>query len=74
MNKGMLCSMTGMSSSIMAKMTNQEMVSLEVLEWICAVLDCNIGDAKRNRMVEIQSESRNRFQMGSESLYVGKNV
>lgn len=42
MNKGMLCSMTGMSSSTMAKMTNQEMVSLEVLERICAVLDCNI--------------------------------
>lgn len=42
MNKGMLCSMTGMSSSTMARMTNQEMVSLEVLERICAVLDCNI--------------------------------
>ncbi len=28
----------------MAKMTNEEMVSMSVLEKICAELDCNIGD------------------------------
>lgn len=28
----------------MAKMTNEEMVAMPVLEKICAELDCNIGD------------------------------
>lgn len=28
----------------MAKMTNEEMVAMSVLEKICAELDCNIGD------------------------------
>ena len=32
------------SSSTMAKMTNEEMVAMCVLEKICAELDCNIGD------------------------------
>lgn len=28
----------------MAKMTNEEMVAMSVLEKICAGLECNIGD------------------------------
>jgi len=44
MNKGELCRKTKISSSTMAKMTNQEMVALSVLEKICAELECNIGD------------------------------
>lgn len=44
MNKGSLRKLTGISSSTMAKMTNEEPVSLKVLESICRELDCNIGD------------------------------
>lgn len=44
MNKGELRKLTGMSSSTMAKMTNEEAVSLKILETICDKLDCNIGD------------------------------
>ena len=44
MNKTELRIKTNMSSSTMAKLTNQEMVALPVLEKICAQLDCNIGD------------------------------
>ncbi len=43
-NKSELCSMTGISSSTMAKLGKNETVSLEVLEKICRELDCNIGD------------------------------
>ena len=32
------------SSSTMAKMTNEEMVAISILEKICAELECNIGD------------------------------
>lgn len=44
MNKGELCKKTGLSSSTMAKMTNNESVKLSVIERICKELDCNIGD------------------------------
>ena len=44
MNKSELRSITGISSSTMAKITNQEAVALTVLEKICAELDCNIED------------------------------
>lgn len=44
MNKGDLRKMTGLSSSTIAKMTNQEMVSMKVIEKICDKLDCNIED------------------------------
>ena len=44
MNKGDLRETTGLSSSTIAKMTNQEKVSLTVLETICDKLDCNIED------------------------------
>lgn len=43
-NKSKMCSMTGISSSTMAKMSKNEVVTLDVLEKICNVLDCNLGD------------------------------
>lgn len=43
-NKSELCRNVKISSSTMAKMTNEEMVALHVLEKICAELECNIGD------------------------------
>ena len=44
MNKGDLCKITGLSSSTVAKMTNNESVKLSVIERICKELDCNIAD------------------------------
>ncbi len=44
MKKGDLCKSTGLSSSTMAKMTNEESVNLSVLERICAELDCDFAD------------------------------
>lgn len=44
MNKKTLCELTKISSSTMAKMGKNEIVSLEVLEKICNVLDCDLGD------------------------------
>ena len=44
MNKTELRLKTKMSSSTLAKLTNQEMVTMPVLERICALLDCDIGD------------------------------
>lgn len=43
-NKSELCKTLKISSSTMAKMTNEEMVAMFVLEKICAELNCNIGD------------------------------
>lgn len=43
-NKSELCKTVKISSSTMAKMTNEEMVALPILEKICAELGCNIGD------------------------------
>lgn len=36
--------MSGISTSTISKMSNEKYVSLEVLERICNVLDCEIGD------------------------------
>ena len=43
-NKSELCKTLKISSSTMAKMTNEEMVAMSVLEKICAELECNFGD------------------------------
>lgn len=45
MNKTQLRIATGISTSTLAKLAKQEPVTLEILEKICNVLDCNIGDA-----------------------------
>ncbi len=44
MKKSELCKAIKISSSTMAKMTNEEMVAMSILEKICAELECNIGD------------------------------
>ena len=44
MNKGDLCKKTGLSSSTVAKMTNNESVNISVLERICKELKCNFSD------------------------------
>ena len=44
MNKSKLRDATHMSSSTMAKLSNNQAVALSVLEKICAELECNIGD------------------------------
>ena len=44
MNKTLLCEKTKISSSTMAKMSQNEMVELHVLYRICEVLKCDIGD------------------------------
>lgn len=41
-NKSQLCKKIKISSSTMAKMTNEEMVAMTVLEKICAELECDI--------------------------------
>lgn len=44
MNKGQLCNKAKISKGTMAKMTNNEPVTLTVIEKICDVLQCDIGD------------------------------
>ena len=44
MNKGDLCNKAKISKGTMAKMTNEEMVAMTVLEKICAELECDISD------------------------------
>jgi DNA-binding Xre family transcriptional regulator len=43
-NKTKLRDVTHISSSTMAKLGDNQVVALPVLEKICAELDCNIGD------------------------------
>ena len=44
MNKTELREKTGLSQSTIAKLVNGENVNVEVLERICIVLQCDIGD------------------------------
>lgn len=44
MNKGELCNKAQISKGTMAKMTNNEPVTLTVIEKICDVLQCDIGE------------------------------
>lgn len=44
MKKTELCDKAGISSSTLAKLGKNEVVSIEVLERICDVLNCDIGD------------------------------
>ncbi len=52
-NKSELCKSVKISSSTMAKMTNEEMVSLSILEKICAELECNISDVMEFTDLEV---------------------
>lgn len=53
-NKNQLHEMTGLSTSTITKLVNGENVNTEVLEKICKVLNCQIGD-----IVEIVEDSKN---------------
>lgn len=44
MNKNDLHNLTGISKSTITKMSNEQYISLEVLERICSILNCNIND------------------------------
>ena len=44
MNKSQLRMASGISTSTLAKLGKNELVSLEVLEKICETLDCDLGD------------------------------
>ena len=44
MNKTDLRVKTGMSTSTLAKMSNNEVVSMDVVLRICEILECNVGD------------------------------
>ena len=44
MTKGTLRSAAGIAASTISRMSRNEYVSLEVLEKICSVMDCEIGD------------------------------
>lgn len=43
-NKTQLCQMLGSSKSTIAKFSKNEYVSMEILDKICTLLDCNIED------------------------------
>lgn len=43
-NKGKLCEVAEISAGTMAKMSKDEPVTLKVIERICDVLQCDIGD------------------------------
>lgn len=51
MNKVKLCDQAKISKGTMAKMTNNEPVTLTIIERICEELDCDISD-----VVEITKE------------------
>lgn len=53
-NKSELCKTVKISSSMMAKITNEEMVDMSVLEKICAKLECNIIDFTNSDDVKIK--------------------
>lgn len=44
MKRTQLCKLAGISSSTLAKMGKNEIVSIEVLERICSALNCDIGE------------------------------
>ena len=57
MNKGALCRKAKISKGTMAKMTNNEPVTLTVIEKICEVLQCDIGDVVQ--IVDIEKQEKN---------------
>ena len=56
MNKSALCSKAKISKGTMAKMTNNEPVTLTVIERICDVLQCDIGDVVQ--IVDVNKDRR----------------
>ena len=63
-NKSELCKSVKISSSTMAKMTNEEMVAMPILEKICAELECNIGDIMEfTELDEVKKKIHNETKM-----------
>lgn len=58
MNKTELKEASGISFNVMARMGKNETVSLESLEKICMVLNCNIGDIMDITTQQKQGHSR----------------
>lgn len=56
MNKGELCSKAQISKGTMAKMTNNEPVTLTVIEKVCDVLQCDIGDVVK--IIDVNKDGR----------------
>lgn len=63
MNKSELAKAIGVSSSTMAKLAKEEHVAMQVLERICAELDCNIWD-----IMEFKELDQVRRKMRDKSL------
>ena len=62
MNKTELKEASGISFNVMARMGKNETVSLESLEKICMVLNCNIGDIMD---IKTQTEPRTLLTLSS---------
>jgi len=58
-NKGTLCQSTGISAGTMAKMSKDEPVTLTVLEKICNVLECDIGDVVEKTLHQNEQKEGN---------------
>lgn len=56
MKKTQLCEKAGISSSTLAKLGKNEVVSIDVLERICDVLACDIGDVMSFREGDCESD------------------
>ena len=63
MNKSELAKAIGVSRSTMAKLAKEEHVAMQVLERICAELDCNIWD-----IMEFKELDQVRRKMRDKSL------
>ena len=63
MNKSELAKAIGVSSSTMAKLAKEEHDAMQVLERICAELDCNIWD-----IMELKELDQVRRKMRDKSL------
>ncbi len=56
LKKTQLCEMAGISSSTLAKLGKNEVVSIEVLERVCDSLSCDIGDVMSFREDEASKD------------------
>lgn len=54
-NKVTLCQQTGISAGTMAKMSKDEPVTLKILEKICDVLECDIGDIVEKSRIKMSN-------------------
>lgn len=54
MKKTQLCEKAGISSSTLAKLGKNEIVSIEVLERICDLLSCDVGDIMSFREEDLE--------------------